>query len=46
MQKMRTSHAEEDEDVYCWPSERMGAEVPRQRWTGGEPLVETEETAL
>ena len=38
----------------CWgrrgclllASERMSAEVPRQRWTSGEPLVGTEETAL
>ena len=39
-------HAEEDEDVYYWPPKEMGAEVPRQRWTSGEPLVATEETPL
>ena len=26
-------------------SERMGQHLPRQRWTSGKPLMETEETA-
>ena len=38
-------HAEEDEDVYCWPPKEW---VQRYHARGGrvENLVETEETAL